>query len=492
MSRKSLAFVIALSGIAVLLFQNCGQGFQKTNSSSGLSFCKLDPQEPSSFVSSKIAIRNSFFSSQHKLQVDGNEKKYSLVVNSLCLNDLEEPLLFLKQDIHVPNKFKDFEKVSTSISLPVSVTVEELEEELEKSECLIAIAENQEVKASALRAQPVNDPEARRQAHLTYLGHSTARGVMVDITEPVIVAFVDSGVDIDHPEISSRLWSDGSGNHGTNIVGNNSDVDDVDSHGTHVAGIVAAVENNGQGGSGLTDSFVEVMAIKVLERGAGNSQNVANGIRWATRNGADIINLSIEARGQNIQIEDAIREAVAAGVFVTAAAGNQAEQITTTNLFAPAYLGPQLNGVMSVGSIDLTDNLLSLFSNYSSTFIEIAAPGAETSSNTTNSGGILSLNVDGGLARIQGTSQSTPMVSAAAAMIIGFLKTNDIPYSPAGVESFIKSDGSMLYGGLAPHVAKGRILQLGFLAENLNEYINSTEKPNFNEEVTTGNLCRLN
>jgi hypothetical protein len=124
--------------------------------------------------------------------------------------------------------------------------------------------------------------------------------------------------------------------------------------------------------------------------------------------------------------------------------------------------------------------------------VEIAAPGAETSSNSTNAGGILSLNTDGGLARIQGTSQSTPMVSAAAAMIIGFLKTNNIPYSPAGVESFIKSDGSMLNGSLASQIASGRILQMGFLAENLNEYINATEKPNFNEEVTTGNLCRLN
>ncbi len=492
MSRKSLAFFIVLSGMAILLFQNCGQGFQKTDGSSGLSFCKLQTQESSPFVSSKVAIKSSVFSSQHKLKIDTEEKKYSLIVNSQCLNDLSEPLDFLGQDIVVPNKFKDYEKVATNISLPLTVSIEALEEEIEKSECLIAIAENEEVKASALRAQPVNDPEARRQAHLTYLGHSTARGLMVDITEPVVVAFVDSGVDIDHPEISSRLWSDANGNHGTNIVGNNDDVDDFDSHGTHVAGIVAAAENNGQGGSGLTDSFVEVMAIKVLERGAGNSQNVANGIRWAVRNGADIINLSIEARGQNLQIEDAIREAVAAGVFITAAAGNQSEQITTSNLFAPAYLGPQLNGVMSVGSIDVTDNLLSLFSNFSSTFVEIAAPGAETSSNATNAGGILSLNTDGGLARIQGTSQSTPMVSAAAAMIIGFLKTNNIPYSPAGVESFIKSDGSMLNGSLASQIASGRILQMGFLAENLNEYINSTDKPNFNEEVTTGNLCRLN
>ncbi len=489
---KFKLYIMTLSlGLCLIFFQNCGQVFKANESSSSLSLCKVQGAKSSPFISSKVAIKKSVFNSSfQKLKIDQNDD-YSLIVNSRCLKALVEPLQFLGQDIVVPSGFDNFAKVSVKIQLPQGTQLEEIESEVNKSECLIAIAENQIVKNTQLRVLPVNDPEATNQAHLTYLDYSTSRGLQVDITEPVIVAFVDSGVDTDHPEISARLWDDGLGNHGHNIITDNNNVEDVDGHGTHVAGIVAATENNGTSVSGLTGNYVQIMAVKVLERGAGTSQDVANGIRYAVEHGADVINLSIESPGQNPQIEDAIRDAIAAGVFITAAAGNQAEKMTSTNLFAPAYIGPQLNGIISVGSIDISDNLLSVFSNYSSTYVEIAAPGAETSSNATNAGGILSLNIGGSIARIQGTSQATPMITAAAAMIIGFLKTHEISYTPAGIESFIKSDGSMTNRNLVSKISEGRILQLGFLAQNLYEYIESTDKPNFEGEVSTGNSCQI-
>ncbi len=476
-----------------MVFQNCGRSFESKGGSVGFSFCKLQTGQQSPFVSSKVRVQKKFFSAQAKLSQQATP--LSVVVNVACLQNPNNSSLFLDQEIVLSGPQLSMKKAAVTVSFPSPPSIEDLESGLDENPCLLGIAENSEVQQSqSFSASAVNDPQATQQAHLNFVGHDESQSLQSAITEKVVVAFVDSGVDYDHPDLSSRMWRDANGNHGYNYIAlNNSPLDD-DGHGTHVAGIVAAIENNSYGVAGLTGGYIEIMAVKVLDsNGAGTSQNVFNGIQYAIRNGADIINLSVEAQGQNPLMEDAISDAIAAGIVVTAATGNQNSEITSNNLYAPAYIGPSLGGVISVASVDTINAGLSLFSNYSTTYAELSAPGAENSANT--NGGLLSTSLGGGWTRIRGTSQATPIVTSAAALLVGYLKTRGVQYTPTGIENFIKSDGSMTNSALAPYVSGGNIVHLGFLARNLEAYFSAPENQSddtFTGDETTGNACVIN
>ncbi len=489
---KSVVLIFSIPCL-LLIFQNCGRGFESNSGAVSLSFCKLQPNQPSPFVSSKVRIKKTFFSAQQKLSAATT--KLSIIVDVACHNSLDTDHQFLGQKIELSKTQKKMRKAAATLNLTTDSTAENLEEALDENPCMLGIAENMDVKRSqTFQASAVNDPQSGQQNHISFVGHDESQSLQATITEKVVVAFVDSGVDYNHPDLSPRMWDDGNGNHGYNYIALNNDPMDDDGHGTHVAGIVAAVENNSYGVAGLTGDYVEIMAVKVLDsNGAGSSQNVYNGIQYAIRNGADIINLSVEAQGQNSLMEDAITDAINAGIVVTAATGNQNQEITTNNLYAPAYIGPSLGGVISVASVDVVNRSLSNFSNFSTTFAEISAPGAENSANT--NGGILSTTLGGGWTRIRGTSQATPMITAAAALLIGYLKTNEVDYTPTGIENFIRTDGSGSNQLLLPYVNGGKMVHIGFLATNLEEYFsnpNNLSGETFGGNETTGNACVLN
>jgi subtilisin family serine protease len=162
-----------------------------------------------------------------------------------------------------------------------------------------------------------------------------------------VVAVVDSGVDLGHPDLKGNLVrgatfvdcepSCGNGDwRGPNGVG-----DDLDEHGTHVSGIVAAVANNGVGVAGVAPD-AKIMPIKALEEGGGSFEDIANGIRWAVDHGADVVNLSLGAlpgvqaitiTGIESSVTEAIAYADANGVLVVAAAGNEAFPVCDTPSF---------------------------------------------------------------------------------------------------------------------------------------------------------------
>jgi subtilisin family serine protease len=168
---------------------------------------------------------------------------------------------------------------------------------------------------------------------------STGRGV--------VIAIVDSGVDLGHPELRSKLVPGATFVDGCRPSCGNGDwrgpdgEPDGDEHGTHVAGIAAAATGNGVGIAGVAP-HAKIMPVKVLEEGSGSFTDVARGIRWAANHGADVINLSLGAV-QGVQIlvhgglindvQDAIRYANSRGVVVVAAAGNDAVPVCNT----PAY-----------------------------------------------------------------------------------------------------------------------------------------------------------
>ena len=169
-----------------------------------------------------------------------------------------------------------------------------------------------------------------------------------------VVAVVDSGVDLDHPDLSGKLVSgatftgcpqqpNGCGN-GDWESGMTSDPPSP--HGTHVAGIAAASTNNGLGIAGSARGAT-IMPVKVLTDAGGSFEEVAAGIRWAADHGADVINLSLGALpgvqalvlvGDSDDAKQAIEYAVSRGVVVVAAAGNDFASICGEPGFAPNAL----------------------------------------------------------------------------------------------------------------------------------------------------------
>jgi subtilisin family serine protease len=186
--------------------------------------------------------------------------------------------------------------------------------------------------------------------------------------EGVVIAISDSGIDYTHPDIAANMWHDPN----TNAVGYDFSNDDTDprddnGHGTHVAGIAAAVTNNTQGVAGLAWN-AKLMAVKGLDAdGSGYTSALAQTITHAASNGADIINMSWSGPNANDPILiNALQFAHQLGVVLVAAAGNQSVDALTRQPACSPY-------VITVAATDQNDNPAS-FSNYGLK-IDVAAPG---------------------------------------------------------------------------------------------------------------------
>ena len=236
----------------------------------------------------------------------------------------------------------------------------------------------------------------------------------------VVVAILDSGVQLDHPDLAANLWTNPAeipGNaidddrdgyvddvHGANVIGQSGVPYDDNGHGTHVAGIVAASAANGIGGSGVAPE-ARIMAVKVLDaRRAGDSSTLARGIRYAVAHRADIINASVNGNGSSAELEAAIDDAGRAGITVVTSAGNDARDIDLRPSF-PASL-PALNLVTVTatqpdGTYDWTGG------NYGRRSVDLAAPGVS----------ILSTTRGSGWGRMSGTSMAAPFASGALALL---------------------------------------------------------------------------
>lgn len=199
----------------------------------------------------------------------------------------------------------------------------------------------------------------------------------------VVVAVADTGVQTDHPFLQGRLTN------GFDFIENDSDPQDQHSHGTHVAGTIVDCT------PGLD---IKIMPIRVLgASGGGTSAGIAMGIRYAVSNGANVINLSLGG-GHSNYIDEAIEEAIARGVTVVTAAGNEGGNVAE---HCPAHVA----NAITVGAVDHTRNKAS-FSN-SGAALDIVAPGV----------GIKSSILNGQFGEKNGTSMAAPHITAAAAML---------------------------------------------------------------------------
>lgn len=204
----------------------------------------------------------------------------------------------------------------------------------------------------------------------------------------VKIAIVDTGIDQNHPDLGGKVI-------GRANFTNNPDIDN-NGHGTHVAGIAAALTNNTIGVSGLGYD-TSLLSAKVLDfSGSGYYSWISNGIIWSADNGAKVINLSLGGSSNSTTLGSAVNYAWSKGSVVVAAAGNN----RSSNPIYPA----NLNNVLSVAATDINDQKAN-FSNYG-TWIDVASPGVS----------ILS-TYKGSYAYLSGTSMATPLVSGLAALI---------------------------------------------------------------------------
>lgn len=194
-----------------------------------------------------------------------------------------------------------------------------------------------------------------------------------------VIAIVDTGVDLTHPDLAGHLWTGPNGIHGFDFVDNDSVPDDFNLHGTHVAGTAAAIADNGQGVAGIAPE-AQIMAVRVLDGdGTGNTLQILNGILFAANNGAGVINLSLGGPGGpgDQAMQDAIAQAEQKNAVVVAAAGNDGSNNDATPT-TPCTL-PNAN-LICVAAVTRT-GARSSFSNFGATTVDVGAPGGDGSGN---------------------------------------------------------------------------------------------------------------
>ena len=223
---------------------------------------------------------------------------------------------------------------------------------------------------------------------------ASAWGVIINCSA-VVVAVVDSGVNYNHQDLAANMWP-GNVNHGWNYTaeGAANDPMDINGHGTHVAGIIGAVGNNGLGSTGVCWS-AKIMAVRVLDStGTGTTANIILGVNFAVTNGAKVINMSLGGGGAfDPLFSNAITNAQTNDVVVVVAAGNDAKNHTATVTDYPCDF-TQAN-LICVAALDQAYSLAS-FSDWGATSVDVGAPGTNILSTWAGTNATLSDTLNAG------------------------------------------------------------------------------------------------
>ncbi len=283
-----------------------------------------------------------------------------------------------------------------------------------------------------------NDPEFVHQWALVKASLPKAWDITVGRAD-VVVAVIDTGVDVNHPDLKAHLtppstWYDyGSGD---------SNPTDTFGHGTHCAGIVAAIGNNGVGVAGASWN-VRIMPIKVFPDNVGstNTSLIAKGIVHAVDYGADVVSLSVGSPSPSQVLESAVEYAYQHGVLIVAAVGNS----NSESVFYPAAY-PH---VLSVAALDQNDRK-AMFSNYG-TWVDVSAPGVHILSTMPTYK--VKMNEYGYVQNydyMSGTSMAAPLVAGIGALV----KSIRPEWGPDRIAQVIESTADKIDGVNPDYVGK--------------------------------------
>ena len=357
--------------------------------------------------------------------------------------DKETALAQIEHSDEVLVKYINKDKVEVR-KLGVGVEVDDFIEYLEEDDLIEYVEPNYVYKEAIIPSDTYYD----RQWYLKKI-KATEAWDTVKGSPNVVIAILDSGVQVSHPDLRENIWrniseakngidDDKNGYvddlYGWDFIGNSGDpspkFDEGFSeagilHGTLVSGVVAASGNNAVGITGVTWR-AQIMSLRVLDNnGEGRTDKVVEAVNYAVEHGADIINLSFVGFGKSVNLEAAIKKAHDKGIIVVAAAGNEQGQgegyfLDETPMYPACHDGPQgENWVLGVAATDALDQKAT-FSSYGFKCVDIAAPGVSVYSTSVFApdqqydGVPFNKYYEGYWA---GTSMAVPMVSGAVALI---------------------------------------------------------------------------
>lgn len=509
-SRYSLFGAAIFSIVLLLQFNNCGgqlnsqfqDGLQNTASltSNALINTPVDPSNPyylQCISSSDGAKINSSLNQSVKISGLAVDSK----INSLDWQQDEDLIVTLDNYCIVERNFSDpiltyigNENLQTQRPYTVYTIPKESVKNLKlfiaqalDSECLLSAE-----KDGLVQIKNVQDPQFLSQRHLSYIGASesfldTLMSYNSGQLYPVKIAIIDTGIDTGNPDLQSQFARNSSGQ----IIGYNSTESSTDYlsdsgyHGTHVAGLIGATYKNGLNGSGVYGRNIKIYPV----RGSNNGDtfriaDLANAIIWAADQDVDIINLSLGTPTEYSSIKNAISYGISKNIVFVVAAGNEGKQLGSSNPQYPAMYSTQFSGLITVSSIDASTGSLSSFSSYSSTYVDILAPGSNGTTGIASTIPVTSSNSSGFASRvkyedgttgpIQGTSMAAPLVTGVLASGISMAKSRGVNLTNTELKTILKASAAKS-SAYTNYSASGNSLSLpSFYNHILNKIYTST------------------
>ena len=300
---------------------------------------------------------------------------------------------------------------------------------MQKSDSILKIALAKEVFTGNELNAFIPTDEATKKAKAALLGLMKANNQLEATNKEFMEGFAEyvSGEDKkeeakNNPPKNYRqeIVQDDETNVNDRFYGNNDIMASTPMHGTHCSGIIAAARNNGKGMDGIADN-VRIMMIRAVPDGDEHDKDIANAIRYAVDNGAQIISMSFgkDFSPQKQWVDDAFRYAESKSVLLVHAAGNDAKNVDTEDNFPnPIYANGKgrAANVITVGASGDPKNggLTASFSNYGKKEVDVFSPGVK-----------IYATIPGGntYGNLQGTSMACPLVAGIAALTLEYFPT---------------------------------------------------------------------
>ncbi|MEN6553160.1 MAG: S8 family serine peptidase, partial [Methanobacterium sp.] len=421
------------------------------------------------FTFCSVANASNVSDTNDSINLSSTSNSSNIVTNSTSKNT--SSVNYKKNELFVKFKYSSkasYQKISKMINLQIGATVIKEYSEV-KGLQLVRIPANISLK-DAIAKYKKNSNVIYAESNYAYAENSIPDDTYYDYqwglsqvnaseawnittgSHKVIIAVIDSGIDLNHPDLKANIWinkgeipgnsidDDHNGYiddvYGWNFISGNSNISDDDGHGTHVAGIIAAEGNNSKGVTGVMWSAT-IMSLKFLDNeGNGYVDDAVSAIRYATKMGASIISCSWGGSEYSQALKDVID---ASSALVVCAAGNRGSGANDD--ISPVYPACFTSkNIISVAATDASDVLAS-FSDYGLNSVDVAAPGTHICSTLPGSQ----------YGYMQGTSMAVPYVTGLAGLIKSIrpdLTALQIKYTILNNVDYISSlAGKILTGG---------------------------------------------